>query len=1416
MKKQLFLKLCLLLTFFAVKGAYAQLNPFTLTVTPTPQTCLGNGSLSFTVAGTTAGSTIGYEVYLLPNTTTPVATVTSTTVTSLAAGNYQVIATQSLGALSNTATATVTIANNIVPLAYTLVPQHVKCPFDGAITVNVTSGTAVSYEIFDGPVTRPVQTTNVFNNLPIGTYMVRVTNNCGNTVVVTVQLTQVSTSVIIDEPAFPAVELPTCNTIVTDHFFATVSGNQIFFPLSFEYTVFPPGGGTPTVITKTVATGNNIENHIYTEIPFYHNQQYQYNVKVTDACGNVFIRNNNTVNMKFDFEALPQNESCGNFFFKIKPTTFKSPYTITFVSAPAGFNPSAFNPAFPTHSGPETVYGSDSNPTPLGSYTIRITDACGHTEEHILELSDDANATASSSLDPQTCMGQISITVGSREVAQVTITQAPAAYTGPVPQDLSQYIIPGTGFLMGGLPLGQYTFTVVDECGDTYNVVHVITPSGDDLLLAEVQRAGCAEGEGSVKLSTDSNILVSVIITSAPAAYNQTLPHTVSFNIAADGNFYMNSLPAGVYVFETIDNCGTARNRTVTIQGYQVVVNDVDVIANCGSFNIDLHHTSNGNYVQSFWLQKWNEADGVWEHPGSGTDYPAGTLPNNGNSVFLTNNNLNINLAYTGKFRILKVFHVYNNGAASNFRCFDDVISTFTISGAPVINGAYSFPCSNNTSEVIIDATGVGNLTYQITTKNGNPFVVNNGQSNLFTGLEPATYNFRVTDACGNSLNIQLDINLLEPMEIDADGFCEGQDSTLSVQNFTFLTYEWYADNDPTNILSTTNVLDFPNFQAAEAGIYHVRISSPNPASCINQVLDFLIVPGVMPNAGSNNNTTLCNSGTTIDLASLLSTPHDADGIWADVDGTGALNGSVLNTTGIAGGNYQFTYTVTSACATDVATITVQLKDIPAAPVLATVAPACEGDNVQLSVTAVPGATYAWTGPNGFTSTSQNPLLSNATVGQSGNYSLIITVNGCSSPEATVAVSVGATPDAGADNNTSVCNDGQSIDLADYLSANADAGGVWTETSASGALTGSVFNAAGVAGGTYQFTYTASGCGPDDVAVITIELKDRPVAPVLAAVAPVCAGTDVQLSATAVAGAAYAWTGPNNYSSALQNPLLIATDAADAGVYSLTVTINGCTSPASTVTVVVNETPAFTLDGNATICPGQSTDIAIVPSNFNANEPGVSYVWYKDSNLLAGINSSAIEVSEAGVYEVEVTRNGCSDSAAFQVNLNNNAFAVELEAGCENYAYLITMTNVDEITNPSFSWTGPNNYSSSSEFADITELPAGEYFVTVTNEEGCSVSNSITVDNTRCFIPRGISPNDDEYNQNFDLSNLDLRNLMIFNRYGSKVYEKENYKDEWYGQSDQGELPTGTYFYVATLSQGKQVTGWVYLQREVN
>jgi len=68
--------------------------------------------------------------------------------------------------------------------------------------------------------------------------------------------------------------------------------------------------------------------------------------------------------------------------------------------------------------------------------------------------------------------------------------------------------------------------------------------------------------------------------------------------------------------------------------------------------------------------------------------------------------------------------------------------------------------------------------------------------------------------------------------------------------------------------------------------------------------------------------------------------------------------------------------------------------------------PLCVGQTLSLFSGAFAGATYAWTGPNGFTSNLQNPTITNATASASGTYTVVVTAGKCCQYVATVTVSI--------------------------------------------------------------------------------------------------------------------------------------------------------------------------------------------------------------------------------------------------------------------------------------------------------------------------------------------------------------------------------------------------------------------------
>jgi hypothetical protein len=751
------------------------LPDFTLSVIKTNETCTGNGSLAFLVTGTDPDAVITYNIYHLPDAAAPIATLSGNTLTGLSSGNYRVLATQSLGSETNTRQQDVTIENLIDTLQFNLSASG-NCS-GGIITVTVVDGTAVSYEILSGPVTLPPQSAAIFTALPSGTYQVRVFDACGEGLVKPITLPNTIPGMNINAVTFPSAELPDCTSITVANGLVAPAGVVIVYPLNLTYTIHPPVGAD-IVLAQTIASGVPIR-----AIPFFPGQAYSYDLQIVDACGNTYTKNNNAVNKNLNILLSKPQMGCG-FGLNISAVNYKSPFTVSFVNAPPGFDPAVFNAQHPGPYFNFATYYSATVPLPAGTYQVQIVDACGWTA------------------------------IASTELSQT-------APSNPLQSTIYK---------------------------------------------------GCDNDHGSVRIYSTTSNLASVTITSAPTSYNGTLPHNVSFNIRNNTPYFlMNTLPVGLYVFHIIDVCGREADMTIDIQPILPPTTTVQITPNCASFDLSLLHTSNLTQQQElFWLQKYNPITGLWGHPETGNSTDSNTFPGVLNSYPLENGQINPDIPFSGTFRVLKSFPVftngsdYNNGQTNDITCAVELYN-FEFDNVPAILAIYSFSCGANTSDVLVQATGMAPIIYRITLKNGLPFEIDNANTAVFTGLAPAIYNFQIQDNCGNIANRVFDVNEPAAFAITPSTICSGQSASLTLPLLPFLNYQWWKDDNTANILSTTNTLVFPAFNSTtDSGNYHVQISYPNVNSCVNQVLHYTISPLLEnPHAGEGNFVTYCGSQAT-------------------------------------------------------------------------------------------------------------------------------------------------------------------------------------------------------------------------------------------------------------------------------------------------------------------------------------------------------------------------------------------------------------------------------------------------------------------------------------------------------------------------------------------------------------------------
>jgi gliding motility-associated-like protein/uncharacterized repeat protein (TIGR01451 family) len=314
-------------------------------------------------------------------------------------------------------------------------------------------------------------------------------------------------------------------------------------------------------------------------------------------------------------------------------------------------------------------------------------------------------------------------------------------------------------------------------------------------------------------------------------------------------------------------------------------------------------------------------------------------------------------------------------------------------------------------------------------------------------------------------------------------------------------------------------------------------------------------------------------------------------------------------------------------------------------------------------------------------------------------------------------------------------------------------------------------------------TTVVAGCISTGTVVTIMAQPIKPVA-VANSNTPVVTGSSINLTAVTVPGATYLWTGPNGFTSTLQNPVIPTSTLADAGVYSLTVTSLFCSSVPSTSTVAVVD---------------NSTDLSIA---------------------ITADNTYPL-IGKDVVFTIVVTNDGPGNATGVIVT---NVPEI-------GYTIVSSKTTSGTFDQGTHVWTIGNIPDGTSVTITITETvnPVGGYVSTATttgNEPDGNTANNTSTAVTYPIdfnIPEGFSPNGDGINDFIIIRGIDYypeNSIVIFNRWGIKVYEASPYKNDWDGRSIRGlrvggdELPVGTYFYLLDLGDGsKVIKGTFYLNR---
>ena len=718
-----------------------------------------------------------------------------------------------------------------------------------------------------------------------------------------------------------------------------------------------------------------------------------------------------------------------------------------------------------------------------------------------------------------------------------------------------------------------------------------------------------------------------------------------------------------------------------------------------------------------------------------------------------------MNKIATTLFLILSVF-VYSENSSDNRKDLPPaLVLSYTLTN-PTCPGL-------NNGAINGTVTG-GSLPYSnFSLTNGTTVLTS--ATGTFSNLAPGTYTLSVSDAF--STVSQTGIIIIAPTDLSINlprTICAGTPTTLSVSGST-TGFLWSANPADTSLNATNNTSATPTVSPNVTTTYTVTSTSNSPSP--NMVTNGDFSQG---NLGfSSDYLYIVNAGTSgVQRAYGVVT---AATTWFQffpscniehTTGTGKmmiLDGSTINAgndkvwgqtiTVQPNQTYTFSYWVQTVALPNPANIEIKINGVVVGTDLA---PSAE---CSWSL-----RTYTW---NSGTATSAQIALYDKVTASGGNDFSIddisFTTNVACSLSKTVIVTVTPRIVPTFNSVSPICS-GAVLATLPTTSTNSVTG-TWSPALNNLATT------------TYTFSPTTGQCVANGSLTITVNPN---VTPTFTAVTPICSGATL---ATLPTTSNNSITG--TWSPALNN---LATTTYTFGPTTGQCATNG------TLTIVVNPNRIPTFTAVAPICSG--TTLSALPTISN--------------NAISGSWSPALNNSTTTTYTFTPALGQCSSNASLTINVTPFP-EFSITEGCDGTDFVLSATGIG-TTNANYIWFD-NLHQNIGTASSIIITNPGNYSLQLSNN-GCSEEQPITVTNILCTVPKGISPNGDGDNDFFDLSNLNVQNLQIFNRYGSEVYSKSNYSNEWVGKSNSGaELPDGTYYFIVHFSSGKTNTGWVYINK---
>jgi gliding motility-associated-like protein len=541
-----------------------------------------------------------------------------------------------------------------------------------------------------------------------------------------------------------------------------------------------------------------------------------------------------------------------------------------------------------------------------------------------------------------------------------------------------------------------------------------------------------------------------------------------------------------------------------------------------------------------------------------------------------------------------------------------------------------------------------------------------------------------------------------------------------------------------------------------------------------------------LPHAEAGPNQVLCN-GTV-----QLNASGGATYSWSP--STGLSNPNIANPTANPSSTTNYIVTVSNGICSAKDTMTVTTANsVTASPPVSI----CLGGSTVITATTGVGSTVVWN--PAATLSSATILNPTATPTTTTTYTVTSTdINGCIRKDS-VKVTVNPLPVTSAGPNSATCP-GSPVNLA----ATGPAGATysWTPSATVTAPTSQNTTASPNTTTIYTVTCTdANGCVNTDTVKITVNIPFSEAGPNDS----ICNGGSTSLHGSGAG--TYSWSPAAGLSSTtIASPVASPTVTTN---YILTVTIGSCIVT-DTVTIKVNPLPVANAGPPVSVCAG-------IPVTLSGSGGG-TYSWTPSTGLNSTTIANPTVTTNGSVTYTLTVRSaaGCTSTnvSSTTVSIYPAASAAFTSSPLNNQYLNVPVLFTDQSTvNPapgiinSWSWNFGDLGTSSNQNPSHTYLEPGTYRVCLTVNTNNNCSDSTCMDYTviphPVLAPNIITPNADGVNDYLAFKYLEFypnNRLVVYDRWGVKIYEKAEYTNDW----DGGSNVDGTYYYILTCPQFKQ------------